>query len=70
MGTTKSGTGHENTVNQGPAPERRREVEAGIAGNVKERGQDPSPDNRERGETSDKNKAAPIDADTAHERAK
>ena len=70
MGTTKSGTGHENTVNQGPAPEPRRDEEADTTGNVKERGQDPSPGDRERGETSDKDKARPIDADTAHERAK
>jgi hypothetical protein len=69
MGTTKSGHGQENTVNQGPAPERRREEEADITGNVKERGQDPSPGDRERGERSGADKAAPIDADTAHERA-
>ena len=49
MGTTRSGRGQENTVNQGPAPERRREEDADITGNVKERGQDPSPDDRERG---------------------
>lgn len=32
-----------------------------IAGNVKERGEDPSPDDRARGETSGKEPAAPID---------
>ena len=69
MGTTKSGTGHENTVNQGPAPHKRREEEADITGNVKEKGQDPSPGDRARGETSEADRPAPIDADTAHERA-
>ncbi|HEY9553566.1 hypothetical protein [Allosphingosinicella sp.] len=61
MGTTKSGRGHEKTVNQGPAPEKRREEKADVTGNVKERGQNPSPSGRRRGETSD--------ADTARERA-
>ena len=70
MGTTKSGRGHENTVNQGPSPEKRREVKADVSGNVKGRGQDPSPGGRARGETSDADRPAPVDADTAHERAK
>ena len=30
-----------------------RDAEPGIAGNVREKGQDPSPDDRERGERSD-----------------
>lgn len=34
-----------------------------IGGNVKLQGQDPSPDDRARGETSDKDAAAPIDID-------
>lgn len=70
MGRTKSGTGHENTVDHGPAPGHRRDEEADGTANVKERGQDPSPGDRARGETSDKERPAPIDADTAHERAK
>ena len=69
MGTTRSGRGQENTVNQGPAPERRREEDADITGNVKERGQHPSPDDRERGEMSDADAPAPIDMDSARERA-
>ena len=69
MGTTRSGRGQENTVNQGPAPERGREEDADITGNVKERGQHPSPDDRERGETSDADTPAPIDMDSARERA-
>ncbi len=70
MGTTKSGTGHEKTVNQGPAPAKPREEKADITGNVKEKGQDPSPDNRARGEMSDADRPGPIDADAAHERAR
>ena len=69
MGSSKSGTGHENTVNQGPAPDKRREEDADITGNVKEKGQDPSPGDRGRGETSDADRSNAVDADTAHERA-
>ena len=69
MGTTRSGRGQENTVNQVPAPDRRRDEDADITGNVKERGQHPSPDDRERGETSDADAPAPIDMDSARERA-
>jgi hypothetical protein len=41
------------TINRGPAPKRddRRE-EFAIAGNARKRGEAPSPDDRERGETS------------------
>lgn len=51
---TKSGHGQPDTVNQGPAPERKREdsAEFDIGGNVRERGEDPSPGDRERGETA------------------
>ncbi|WP_343519993.1 hypothetical protein [Sphingomonas sp.] len=35
--------------------------DAKIAGNASERGEDPSPDDRERGETSDADHAAPLD---------
>ena len=43
------------TVNAGPSPKGEREKdEFDVTGNVAEKGQDPSPDNRERGETSDK----------------
>lgn len=40
------------TVNKGPGSKKEPAEEFDIAGNVKERGQDPSPDDRERGETS------------------
>ena len=48
------------TGNAGPRPGKMRDDgEYDIAGNVTEKGQDPSPDNRARGETSDKEPAKP-----------
>jgi hypothetical protein len=38
-------------------------AEATISGNARERGEDPSPDDRARGETSVADPAAPIDAE-------
>ena len=47
------------TVNAGPRPNKKREDGAfDIASNVEERGEDSSPDDRTRGETSDKESAA------------
>ena len=59
------------TINQGGASkpnadEAAREFD--IAGNVAEKGQKPSPADRDRGETSEADAAAPIDTD-ARERA-
>ena len=53
------------TINRGPAPQsgRRDPTADAIAGNAREKGEDPSPDDRERGETSD------ADPCTAHDRA-
>jgi hypothetical protein len=51
------------TVNSGPAPGPERDRVGEVAGNVREKGQDPSPDDRERGETSE------ADDCTAHDRA-
>lgn len=51
------------SVNRGPAPGPDRDPIGGDAGNVGEKGQDSSPDDRERGETPD-----PDDC-TAHDRA-
>ena len=57
----------DDTVNSGPAPERERpEDRLDITGNVREKGEDPSPDDRERGETSG---ADAPDAQAAHDRA-
>jgi hypothetical protein len=67
--TRNSGGG---TVNQGSASkptqhERAREFE--VAGNAAEKGEEPSPGQRERGEASSADPAAPVDLDSAHERA-
>lgn len=68
---TKHGGGA--TINQGGAsksPQAERDAEfAGIAGNAAEKGEKPSPGDRDRGETSSAEDAAPIDLDTAHDRA-
>ena len=49
----------------GPAQQSSKMQEGGadfdIPGNVKERGEDPSPDDRDRGETSSKDRAVPLD---------
>ena len=41
----------------------------GIAGNVAAKGEKPSPGDRDRGETSSNENPAPIDVDSAHDRA-
>lgn len=51
------------TINSGPAPEPERDEAGEVAGSVREKGEDPSPDDRERGETSDAEDC------TAHDRA-
>lgn len=60
-------------INQGgastPAKEERDGEFAGITGNVREKGEDPSPDDRDRGETASTGGEAPIDMDSAHDRA-
>lgn len=40
------------TVNSGPAPEPDRDEVGEVAGNARTKGEDPSPDDRDRGETS------------------
>ena len=54
----------ERLTNQGPAA-RRAQVKEGdefaIAGNARQRGEDPSPDDRDRGDTSIKDPAPPVD---------
>ena len=51
------------TINQGPAPEKDRDQVGEVAGQARAKGQDPSPDDRDRGETSDAEDC------TAHDRA-
>lgn len=58
------------TINAGSAPEPERDEPSGnVAGSVREFGEDPSPDDRERGETSDADPSSPTDLETAHDRA-
>ena len=57
------------TINRGPAPRQGRDDGAAVAGNARERGEDPSPGDRERGETSSADPPAALDLDTAHDRA-
>ena len=61
------------TINQGgaskPIREERDREFAGIAGNAAQKGEKPSPGDRERGETSSADDPAAIDLDTAHDRA-
>lgn len=40
------------TINRGPAPEPDRDEVGEVAGNARRKGEDPSPDDRDRGETS------------------
>jgi hypothetical protein len=50
---------HEGKGHHEPQPAPRDEAQ--IGGNVRPRGEDPSPDNRKRGETSGADKAPPVD---------
>lgn len=62
-------TGGGETINQGPAPARRRDEEgAEAAGNARLKGEDPSPDDRERGETSTADQPSARDLDATRER--
>jgi len=50
------------TGNAGPTADRKRTAENGgfdVTGNVEKKGEDPSPDDRDRGETSGKERARP-----------
>jgi hypothetical protein len=50
-------------VNTGgvPKPKAERGEQYDITGNVRLEGEDPSPDDRERGETSNKDRKSPVD---------
>lgn len=63
---TRPGGG--DTVNSGPSP-RRGERAPEPAGNIREKGEDPSPGDRERGEASEADSPAPVDLDSTRERA-
>ena len=59
--------GDGDTINSGPAPERRQDV-ADPAGNARRKGEDPSPDDRERGETSSADAPSARDLEATRER--
>ena len=60
------------TINQGGAPDTsgdERDAEHDPTGNVAEKGEQPSPAKRERGETTGADTGSAIDVDSAHDRA-
>ena len=59
------------TINQGgaPEPDEERPGEFDIAGNLAEKGEEPSPGKQERGETTSADTGSPVDLDSAHDRA-
>jgi hypothetical protein len=63
---TRPGGG--DTINSGPAP-RREEDRPAVAGNARRKGEDPSPDDRERGETASSDAPEAIDLESTRERA-
>ena len=60
--------GDGDTINSGPSPEVEQDV-PDAAGNARRKGEDPSPDDRERGETSEADEAEAIDLELTRERA-
>jgi hypothetical protein len=68
--TKHSGGG---TINQGGASKPTQEEQDaefdGIAGNVAQRGEKPSPGNQDRGETNSADTGSPVDLDSARDRA-
>jgi hypothetical protein len=61
--TQHRGDDNRNTVNSGPAPKKRDTGEFDITGNVREKGEDPSPDDRDRGETTSMDRNSPVDVE-------
>ena len=59
--TQTKGNDNRNSVNAGPAPKKRDTGEFDITGNVRAKGEDPSPDDRARGEGSSMDKNSPVD---------
>jgi hypothetical protein len=60
------------TINQGGASKPTTDeaaAEFDITGNVAEKGEEPSPGKRARGETTSADTGSPIDLDSAHDRA-
>ena len=61
--TQRRGDDNRDTVNNGPAPNKEEIGEFEIAGNVRQKGEDPSPDDRERGESSGMDRNSPVDVE-------
>ncbi len=60
--TQKRGDDNRGTVNAGPAPKQKDTGEFdGIVGNVRAKGEDPSPDDRSRGERTSRDTNSPVD---------
>ena len=62
--TQRRGDDNRDTVNSGPSPKQKETGEFDIAGNVREKGEDPSPDDRDRGETTSMDRNSPVDVET------
>lgn len=60
--TQEKGKDNRNTVNAGQSSKKKTD-EFKIGGNHGEKGEDPSPDDRERGEASGKDRNASVDAE-------
>ena len=61
--TQKRGDDNRDTVNQGPSPKEKATGEFEIAGNARREGEDPSPDDRDRGETTSMDGKSPVDVE-------
>lgn len=61
--TQRRGDDNRDTVNKGPVPRKEEIGEFEIAGNVRQKGEDPSPDDRERGESSGMDRNSPVDVE-------
>lgn len=61
--TQRRGDDNRNTLNKGPTPKRDEDGAFDIAGNAREKGEDPSPDDRERGESFGLDRNSPVDVE-------
>ena len=60
--------GDGDTINSGPAAGK-EQARPDLAGNARRKGEDPSPDDRDRGESSEAEPSGPIDLESTRERA-
>lgn len=61
--TQRRGDDNRNTVNKGPAPQKPETGEFEVTGNVRRKGEDPSPDDRDRGESTSMDRNSPVDVE-------